>query len=213
MRNSLHWNEIQSSRPIQGCVVFLHGRGTTGKDLMPLAEEITIPSLRWVFPDAPFPFPEDFGGRMWFAPPSDREEGLGESRLLLFDLLDHLIERDHVPAEQIVLMGFSQGAVMCLDVGLRFPKRLAALMALSGFLPSPEILPAEKSPASTGMPILLVHGTMDEVVRVDGSRQAYATLLKEGYAVRLQEYPMGHQVIPEEIAFIRHHLVRFLHIR
>lgn len=197
---------------MEGCVVFLHGRGTTGEDLMPLADEIALPSLRWIFPDAPLPFLEDFDGRMWFASPPDQQGGIIKSRSLLFELLNQLIEKEQTPPQQIVLMGFSQGAVMSLDVGLRFPKRLAGLVAMSGFLPSPETIPAEKSPASAEMPILLVHGTGDDVVNVDGSRQALDVFRKEGYTVDLQEYAMGHQVIPEEILLIRNHLTKLLNL-
>lgn len=201
--NQLHVQERPAAGPLQGCVVTLHGRGTTGADLMPLADEIGLPGLRWIFPDAPFPFPDDFGGRMWYASPPQSQSGILESRRLLFDLLDQLITREGISSDRIALMGFSQGAVMSLDVGLRYPKKLAAIIALSGYLASPETLASEKSPTANETPILLVHGTMDEVVPVDGSRKASALLLKEGFQPRLQEYPMGHQVIREEIGLIR----------
>ncbi|MFQ5580875.1 MAG: alpha/beta hydrolase [Nitrospiria bacterium] len=210
MATRIFWNEVPASQAVEGCVVFLHGRGTTGKDLMPLADEIAFPSLRWIFPDAPFPFLEDFDGRMWFASPPEQHGGIIKSRILLSELLDHLIVENQIPSRKIVLMGFSQGAVMSLDVGIRFHLPLAGLIAMSGFLHSPETVPEEKSPASAEMPILLVHGMADPVVKVDGSRQALSTLRKEGYTVNLQEYPMGHQVIPEEIVLIRKHLSQFL---
>ncbi|HZR47637.1 MAG TPA: dienelactone hydrolase family protein, partial [Candidatus Manganitrophaceae bacterium] len=123
---------------------------------------------------------------------------------------DRLTEREKLPAGKLVLMGFSQGAVMSLDAGLRYSKRVAMIIALSGYLPFPERLPAERSAASAGTPILLIHGTGDEVVPVDGSRKAHAALLKEGYPVRLQEYPMGHEVIPEELRLIRDELKKRL---
>lgn len=203
MTSRLEWHEQQSAGPLRGCILTLHGRGATGEELMPLADEIALPGLRWIFPDAPFLFPDDFGGRMWYSSPPQELSGILESRRLLFDLLDRLITREGIPSERIALMGFSQGAVMSLDVGLRFPKRLAAIVALSGYLASPETLAVEKSPASAGTPILLVYGTMDEVVSAEGSRRASDILAKEGFQPRLQEYPMGHQVIPEEIKLIR----------
>lgn len=203
MSNRLGRHEKAPPGRLEGCVITLHGRGTTGEDLMPLADEIALPGIRWIFPDAPFPFSDDFGGRMWYSSPPQGQSGILESRRLLFDLLDQLITREGIPSDQIALMGFSQGAVMSLDVGLRFPQPLAAIIALSGYLASPEKLAAEKSSASMKTPILLVHGIMDEVVPVDGSRKASAVLTGEGYQPRLEEYPMGHQVIPEEIALIR----------
>ncbi|MDC4205220.1 MAG: dienelactone hydrolase family protein [Candidatus Manganitrophus sp.] len=202
MPNRLEQRERAPSGRVEGCVITLHGRGTTGEDLMPLADEIALPGIHWIFPDAPFPFSDDFGGRMWYSSPPQGQSGILESRRLLFDLLDRLITREGIPSDRIALTGFSQGAVMSLDVGLRYPQPLAAIIALSGYLASPETLAAEKSPASIKTPILLVHGTMDEVVPVDGSRKAHMVLVREGYQPRLEEYPMGHQVIPEEIQLI-----------
>ena len=211
MTDPLHLNEIAPAGPMQGCVVTLHGRGVNGEDLMPLAQEIALPGVRWIFPDAPFPFPSDWGGRMWYGSASgEKDEGIQTSRRLLFDLLDDLTEREKVPAEKLVLIGFSQGAVMSLDAGLRYSKKLAMIIALSGYLPFPERLPAERSVASADIPILLIHGTEDEVVPVEGSRKAHAALLKEGYPVRLREYPMGHEVIPEELRLIRDELKKRL---
>lgn len=210
MAERLEWREKPSSGPLKGCLVVLHGRGTTGEDLMPLAEEIGLPGLRWIFPDAPFPFPDEFGGRMWYGSPPERQTGIVQSRRMLFDLLNRLIKQEGISSDRIVLAGFSQGAVISLDVGLRFPERLAGLIAMSGYLAAPETLSAEKSSAGKGMPILLLHGTIDEVVPAEGSRAALPILLKEGFQARLQEYPIGHQVIPEEIDFIRAFLKNLL---
>lgn len=203
---NLQRNALSPVQRAHGCVVTLHGRGTTGEDLVPIAQEINLPDIRWIFPDAPIPFPGVFDGKMWFGPLSSDAEGIQTSRRLLFDLLEGLIEKDHFPPEKIGLLGFSQGAVMALDVGVRFPRRLGTVIALSGFLAAPEKLNKERSPASDGMPILLAHGEADEVVSVDGSRQAIIALQKEGYSVALHEYPMGHQIISEEMALIREHL-------
>jgi phospholipase/carboxylesterase len=209
MPDRLDWDELAPSGPMEGCVVVLHGRGVTGEDLVPLASEIGLNRVRWIFPDAPFPFPNG-SGRMWYGFSPDTEEGIRASRRLLFDLLDHLIENEKVPAEKLVLIGFSQGAVMSLDAGLRYPKKLAMIIALSGYLSLPERLSAEKSPGSLQLPIVLIHGTEDGVVPVEGSRKAEAALLKEGYPVRLYEYPMGHEVIPQEMQRIRDELKQVL---
>lgn len=194
-----------SSQP-KGCVISLHGRGTSGEDLMPIADEMDLSKVRWIFPDAPFPCPGIPGGKMWFGTIGEGATGIETSRHLLVDLLDQVIQRNQIPAEKIALVGFSQGAVMGLDVGLRFQKKLGAIAALSGFLAFPEKLNSEKSSASEKVPILLVHGTQDEIVTVDGSRKARTTLSNEGYTVKHQEYEMGHQIIQEEIVLIRNYL-------
>ena len=210
MIHHLQWSELSPVNRECGCAVMLHGRGTTGEDLLPVAQEINLPDIRWVFPDAPFPFPGVFEGKMWFSPLSSNANDLQISRGLIFDLLKSLIEKDRLPPEKIALLGFSQGAVMALDVGVRFFRRLGTVIALSGFLASPEKLHKERSPASNGMPILLAHGSEDDVVSIDGSRQANRTLQKEGYALASHEYPMGHQIIAEEMVLIRAHLIRYL---
>ncbi|VAX29147.1 hypothetical protein MNBD_NITROSPIRAE01-1248 [hydrothermal vent metagenome] len=204
--NKLNWKEISPTDSEKGCVITLHGRGTSGEDLMPLANDIDLPNLRWIFPDAPFPFPDLLGGLMWYGSRTGNSNGILSSRKLLFDLLDHLIDEEGVPPEDIALLGFSQGAVMALDVALRYSKRVGALIAMSGFLATPEKLNKEKSLESLSVPILLAHGVEDEVVSVDGSREALKTLMDEGYTVALQEYDMGHQIVPEEIVHIREHL-------
>lgn len=116
-------------------MITLHGRGTTGEDLMPLADEIALPGIHWIFPDAPSLF-RRLRGRMWYSSPPQGQSGILESRRLLFDLLDQLITREGIPSDRIALTGFSQGAVMSLDVGLRYPQPLAAIIALSGYLAS-----------------------------------------------------------------------------
>jgi phospholipase/carboxylesterase len=86
------------------------------------------------------------------------------------------------------------------------------VIALSGYLPLVEHLSAEKSSASAEVPILLIHGTEDDVVPVEGSRKAQIALIKEGYQARLHEFPMGHGVIPEEIHLIRHEVKKALRL-
>ena len=189
-------------QPALGCVVTLHGRGVTGEDLVPLAEELRLSSLRFVFPDAPFNFMSFSNGRAWYESPPRTHEGLTESRRLLFRLLEDL-EKEGTDPGRIVLMGFSQGAVMSLDARIRYPKRLAGVIALSGYLYATDSIGTEKSPASSGIPILLAHGTYDEVLPPAGSKQAAKVLQAHGFRTRLLEYPMGHQVIPEELEEVR----------
>jgi phospholipase/carboxylesterase len=191
-----------SVQPALGCVVTLHGRGVTGEDLVPLAEELRLPSLRFVFPDAPFGFMEFSNGRAWYESPPRAHEGLVESRQLLFRLLEDL-EKEGIDPGRTVLMGFSQGAVMSLDAGIRYPKRLAGVIALSGYLYAAESIGTEKSAASSGLPVLLAHGTYDDVLPFSLSRQADKALQAHGFQTRLLEYPMGHQVAPEELKEVR----------
>ncbi len=192
-----------------GIIVALHGRGVTGADLSPLAQAVGLDGVRWIFPDAPFEPPELMGGRQWFPPAPNPESGILESRKRILKRLGAL-EGEGISSRRIALLGFSQGAVMSLDAGVRYPRRLAGIVGLSGFLAFPERLGREKSPAASGLPILLTHGKNDDVLPVEGAREAQAVLRTEGFTVRLHEYLMGHHVIPETLEEVRRFLIKIL---
>lgn len=198
----LHYIEHHPTGFPIGCIVALHGRGVRGEDLAPLAEAIALEGIRWIFPDGPMELPGFAGGRAWYEIPPRHLQGLSDSRKLLFELIERL-EQQETPSRRIALMGFSQGAVMSLDVGVRYPRRIAGIVAMSGYLAYPETLAAEKSPASAGLPVLLTHGKNDEVLPVEWAREAQAVLRGEGFSVRLHEYLMGHEVVPEALAEVR----------
>ena len=205
----LRFVDVEPDGPPTGCVIALHGRGVSGEDLVPLADEIRLDRIRWIFPDAPLELPGVWGGREWYHRSPDGDHGIPQSRSLLYELIEG-IEQQRTPAERIVLMGFSQGAVMSLDVGVRYPRRLAGIVAMSGYLSSPETLAVETSPAATALPILLTHGTHDDVLPVEGSRLAEVALQRHGCDVRLHEYPIGHQISAEELSEVTTFLQRIL---
>jgi phospholipase/carboxylesterase len=198
----LNFTELPSIGMPIGCILALHGRGVRGEDLAPLAETIALEGIRWIFPDGPMELPGFWGGRAWYEIPPHHLQGLQQSRKLLFEFVERL-EQEKIPSKRIALVGFSQGAVMSLDVGVRYPRRIAGIVAMSGYLARPETLAVEKSPAAAGLPILLTHGKNDEVLPVEGAREAQATLRAEGFSVRLQEYLMGHEVVPETLSEVR----------
>jgi len=204
MSSSLEFLDRPPKVDCAGCVVTLHGRGVDGGDLIPMAAMLDLPALRFIFPHGPFP--TQFGGRAWFLPPPMEQEGILSSRHLLLELIQK-IEAEGTPAGRIALMGFSQGAVMSLDVGLRYPRRLAAIVALSGYLSDPDHLVQEAGPIAQ-LPVLIAHGTEDEVLPVSGSRAAAKTIESLGTEVSLREYPVGHQINPEEIGDIQAFLER-----
>lgn len=212
MSDDLSVIERAADGPARGAVIALHGRGTIGADLAPLADAMDLAGLLWFFPDAPFDFPGDFGGRMWYAPPPARDADIATSRAELFALLDRVRAERGLASDRIVLLGFSQGAVMSLEVGLRYPLPLAGIIALSGYLARAETVATERAPAAATVPVVMVHGKNDDVVPVDGSRTAEAQLRGLGQPVRLYEYLMGHEVIPEEIDLVRQQLRRMLNL-
>ena len=100
----------------------------------------------------------------------------------------------------VLLAGFSQGGAVALYTGLRYPERLAGILAMSCYLPFPERLAAEKSAANADVPILLCHGRGDPVVPIGMGLEARDELKAHGYAPEWRDYPMQHAVCMEEIA-------------
>jgi phospholipase/carboxylesterase len=101
---------------------------------------------------------------------------------------------------RIVLAGFSQGGAVALYAGLRYPERLAGILAMSCYLPFPETLAAERSAANADVPILLCHGRSDPVVPIAMGLEARTELEAHGYVPEWHDYPMQHAVCMEEIA-------------
>ena len=199
-------------------VIVLHGLGADGSDFLPVAQALDLSGLgpvRFVFPSAPTRPVTINGGyvmRAWydiFPPPGgdpaaarpEDEAGLRASAAIVQGLVEREEQRG-VPAGRIVLMGFSQGCAMTLLTGLRLPRRLAGLVALSGYLPLPHATAAEASEANRGVPVLMAHGERDEMVVPARAEAARDTLGDLGYAVDWATYPMGHEVCMEEVTRI-----------
>jgi phospholipase/carboxylesterase len=213
--------EIETAPNPTATIVVLHGLGADGNDFVPIAQELDLQAVgpvRFLFPHAPvMPVTINGGYRMraWYdiigfdADAPQDEAGLRRSQAAVDALLKREQERG-IPADRIVLAGFSQGCAMALLAGLRYPERLAGIVGLSGYLPIAAKTAAERSEANRNTPIFLAHGTLDTVVapdRAQASRDALQTL---GYRVDWHEYPMGHSVSPQEIADLNAFLVRAL---
>lgn len=189
-------------------VVMIHGRGADMNDLADLAPLLDTPDgVRFVFPNAAKAFEAYPGmsfGWTWFEgwPPS--KTSVTESRVILLRFLDEITAR--CPTTSLIVSGFSQGAMMALDAGLRATREVAGIIAMSGGLYEEE-LPDLRPKRS--VPVLISHGSVDEVVPVSYARRARAVLEEAGFDVEYHEYPMGHQVVMEEVAvvkeFIRRH--------
>ena len=127
--------------------------------------------------------------------------------------INALIEREAsrgIAYQQIVLAGFSQGCAMVLHTGLRFPQRLAGIMALSGYLPLASTLQEERNPANGDTPIFLAHGDWDAVIIPERSERSRDLLQANGYDVQWKSYPMEHSLHPIEVIDIGHFLRRVL---
>lgn len=213
--------EIDSAPHPTAAVIWLHGLGADGNDFAALVPELDLrhcPPIRFVFPHAPsMPVTLNGGYVMpaWYdilgADLVSRQDaaGIQRSARAITALIEHEVARG-IAHQNIVLAGFSQGCAMALHTGLRLPHRLAGIMALSGYLPLADTLPAERHPANAHTPIFMAHGTMDPVVapaRGEASRDLLTSL---GYPVQWHSYPMAHSVHPREVSDLSAFLARVL---
>ena len=202
--------EIEPRGPARSAVIWLHGLGADGHDFEPIVPELGLdPALetRFVFPHAPaIPVTVNGGFVMpaWydihdvdFVRRAD-DEGLARSVARITALVERENERG-IPAERIVLGGFSQGGAVALHAALGHPERLAGLFALSTYLPGGKSIERARSPVNHGLPVFQAHGSLDPLVPVELGRAACAALRSLGHPVEWHEYPMQHQVSLEEI--------------
>jgi len=191
-------------------VIWLHGLGADGHDFEPIIPELGLRfGVRFVFPHAPIRPVTINGGmpmRAWydivgFDAAAEDAAGIRASAAAVARLVDREVERG-IPAERTVLAGFSQGGAIALQLGLREPRRLGGVLALSTYLPLAATLAAEKSAANAAVPILMAHGTADPVIPLAHADASRRTLEREGYAVDWRVYPMAHAVCGPEIEAI-----------
>jgi len=202
---------LEPRAPARAAVVWLHGLGADGHDFVPVVGELGLPDdlpVRFVFPHAPVrPVSINAGMRMraWYdiAPDMRRqdESGIRESARTIEALLERE-QQGGVPSDRIVLAGFSQGGAITLHTGLRYPKPLAGLLALSTYLPLGDHFHGEARPERRDTPVFMCHGEQDPMLPLALGRWSRDLLQQAGYDVTWREYPMAHQVCAEEIADI-----------
>ena len=207
--------QIETGPDPDAAVIWLHGLGADGHDFEPIVPELELAKpVRFVFPHAPIrPVTINQGMRMraWYdilqfgGGPED-EAGLRASQ----QLTEELIRAQGLPANRIVLAGFSQGGAIVLLTGLRYPERLAGVMALSTYLPLAGTLAAERSEPNRETPIFMAHGRYDDLIPMQRAQASRDYLQKLGYAVEWRDYPMPHSVCAPEIADISSFLARVL---
>lgn len=213
--------EIATGANPSSAVIWLHGLGADGHDFAPIVPELGLPvgmEVRFIFPHAPLlPVTINNGHVMpaWYDVRSqdlrqiEDETGIRASQ----QRVEALIRREEargIPAARIVLAGFSQGGAVALHTGLRHAEPLAGVLALSTYLPLPHTLASEASMANSGIPILMAHGSADNVIPIAQGLASRDWLEKSGHAIQWQAYPMAHSVCQEEITDIGRWLAQVL---
>lgn len=209
--NQLQTVELNPTNNATHCIIWLHGLGADGHDFEPIAGELKLkPELcvRFVFPHAPqraITLNHGMHMRGWYDIQSleldDAEqdpEGVALSTKQVITLIEQEIENG-IPAENIILAGFSQGCAIALFAGLTQGIKLGGVIALSGYLP---ILPENANrldKSLQSLPIFMGHGKQDEVIDIQYAENSKSILEEAGFSPEWRTYDVAHGVTSEEI--------------
>lgn len=206
--------EVETGAKPEAAVIWLHGLGADAHDFEPVVPALSLGpecAVRYVFPNAPMRPVTINGGvsmRAWFdllgldrEAPED-EPGIRDSAAAVECLIDRESGRG-IEAKRILLAGFSQGGAIALFTALRCAHALAGVIALSSYLPLPDIVEREQNQANAKLPIFMAHGLFDDMIDITFAQNSRNRLLDLGYRVDWKKYPMPHSVVIEELADIR----------
>ena len=175
-------------------MVMLHGLGDSIEGYRWLPEAMGLPWLNYLLVNAPDKY---YVGFSWYDFGGDILPGVVRSRKMLCDLLDDLRARGF-PTEQTTIGGFSQGCLMAIEVGLRYPHRLAGVVGISGYVCEPEKLVRELSPVAFQQRLLITHGTLDPLVPFALMRESVNILKAAGLHVEWHEFVKQHTIAGED---------------
>jgi phospholipase/carboxylesterase len=198
------------NREPKASIIWLHGLGADGHDFVPIVERYDLSDTlqaRFIFPHAPIrPITINGGMRMrgWYDitdlefTKNEDLVGIRDSQTSIVNLIEAEIVSG-IPANRILLAGFSQGGAVALHTALRYPEALGGIIALSTYLPLVPHFTAERSVANFKLPIFLAHGLFDSIVPFSLGETTRSFLGDLGYKIDWYSYPMQHAVMPEEI--------------
>ena len=194
---------LDKEKPDKAFIV-LHGWGANQHDLVPFVRNLNLKNYYSFFPNAPFDVPGTAGtGKGWFSFPinDESENELAQSKV---QLLAHIneVEKRGFSLTNIVIMGFSQGAAMALEILLSKRKRIGAVISLSGFLIDGSNFHTLND-AIKQTPIFLAHGQYDTILPFKRAKLSAKALKNAGLKITWREYPMAHEIIADEVEDIR----------
>jgi phospholipase/carboxylesterase len=208
---------IEPAVPATRCVIWLHGLGADCFDFVPVVEALGLPQnhgIRFVFPQAPTR-PVTINGGLpmpcWYdilgmSPArAINQAHMDEAVAMLKGLIADQQAKGILP-KSVMLAGFSQGGAVVISTAVLSGLPLAGVMALSTYGPDLDKL-LQSAPQSAGLPIFCAHGRGDDVLPLSMGREAHDLLQAAGHNTEWHEYPMGHEVCPQEIADIRQWLI------
>lgn len=208
-----------SMKQIDAAVIWLHGLGADGNDFAPIVPALQLPvnlAVRFIFPHAPSIAVTINGGYVmpaWYdILEMSLERKIDENQIQasaqrVRDFITALVA-DGVPAQRIIVAGFSQGGAVAYEAALSYPHKLAGLLALSTYFATKESI--SLTDENKDLPIFIGHGTQDAVVPHALGQQANELLTSKGYAPEYKTYPVAHGVHGQEVHDIGHWITQCL---
>lgn len=182
-------------------LLLLHGYGSNEEDLFSFAQQ--LPDAYYVI-SVRAPFDLTSGSYAWYSINFDADENkfsdvvqARASRDRIANFVDELITNYHIDANNVTLIGFSQGAILSYALALSYPKKIQRLVAMSGYLNTEIAVDNFADNDFSNLKIFASHGTDDQVIPVEWSRKSIPVLENLGIAVLYKEYPTGHGVAPQ----------------
>ncbi|WP_373002947.1 alpha/beta hydrolase [Sulfurimonas sp.] len=189
---------IPSKRPSKKLMIILHGRGDSSEGFTSLPEFLDIDDMNYILFDAPF---EYFTGFSWYQLPPEQLPGIEYSSKLLTKVLDELFE-DKFDSDKSFLFGFSQGSLLTFEFGARYHKVLAGYIAVSGYIYDENKLLEDMNQDVKNAEWLCTHGTYDDVLPFESSREQVEVLQEAGFDIEFKSYEKDHSIDRDELIMI-----------
>ena len=173
-------------------MIAIHGWRGNRSSMKPIMQSINIPNMDWYFLEAPYVFNSLENEYTWSYKNSLGLWEVDEPKKILNKFFQELMSK--YKSENIYAMGFSQGAMVCLEFVLHIEKPLGGIFVLSGFLRKPKLNILRYHMSQEKTPILISHGKNDDIIPVETSYQIYNNLKKQGANVELLTYNGNHKI-------------------
>ncbi len=197
---------IPSKTPSKKLMIILHGRGDSSEGFIGLPEFLDIDEMNYLLLDAPF---EYFTGFSWYQLPPDQLPGIEYSSKLLSEILDELFE-EKFNADESFLFGFSQGSLLTFEFGARYHKVLAGYIAVSGYIYDAQKLLKDMNQDVNESNWLCTHGTYDDVLPFDISKEQVEILQNGGFDIEFKSYKKDHSIDRDELTMISEWMKRII---
>lgn len=193
-------------------LLLLHGYGSNEEDLFSFASE--LPEEYYVV-SARAPYDMMYGSYAWYAINFDADENkfsdidqAQQSRDLIANFIDELVDKFPIDAKKVTLIGFSQGCILSYAVALSYPQKIQRVVAMSGYFNAEIAVEGFAKNDFSNLKIFASHGSVDQVIPVDWARKAAPALQQLGIDIVYKEYPVGHGVAPQNFFDFKNWLIQ-----